>query len=144
MPGYHQDRFAQHLAFAVTEAIPFIEQEFEFTTERRCTIAAGQSNSGVFALAAALNAPERFGGALVMSRGYETYLADIPTSGSDQRMAFTGGVYEPYFLRSTRRTYDRLKDHLGAAQFQTYVNGHDDTQWRLALYEHAPFVFEGC
>lgn len=132
-------RFDRHLTFVVDELLPALRKEYDLPAGPRATLVAGRSNGAVFALFAALRRPDQIGAALVLSQGVTP--AEPGPESPRARFFLSAGLYEPSFLRTTRKSAEILSAAGYDASFTEYVAGHAPDQWDVALIDGLKALF---
>jgi len=91
-------------------------------------------------LALVTRQPALFGAALPFSAGWTT-LQVAPHAGPLPRVFLAAGQLEPPFLQATRHDYESLREAGADAVLESYVSGHDQAMWQVALVQYMPRVF---
>jgi enterochelin esterase-like enzyme len=91
-------------------------------------------------LALVTRQPALFGAALPFSAGWTT-LQVAPNAGPLTRVFLAAGELEPSMLQATRHHYESLREAGAEAVLESYVSGHDQAMWQVALAHYMPRVF---
>lgn len=139
LEGFDRPSFDAHLEWIVETVLPTAAARYPISHNRDDLAVAGFSNGGSFAAAAALRRDDVFAASLALSIGVppEVNASEPPTA----RFFLAAGVLEHRFLEGTSRMHDELVKAGGTAFLETFVGGHDQDLWTLALSHYLPTMF---
>jgi enterochelin esterase-like enzyme len=131
LPGHHRRRFDAHLGFVVDEVIPW-------ATRRHGAaggpwVAAGFSNGGAWAVAAAQRRPEVFAWVAAFSVGVVPGRITGKARVAGVRHYLAAGTLETGFRRATRQWAERLQRAGLDCRYHEWVGGHDHPWWKQQL-----------
>lgn len=131
LPGHNRRRFDAHLGFVVDEVIPWATQHHGASTEP--WVAAGFSNGGAWAVAAAQRRPEVFAAVAAFSVGVVPGRISGKARVAGVRHYLAAGTLEPSFRRVTRQWAERLRRAGLDCRYHEWVGGHDHLWWEQQL-----------
>ncbi|MBI1333423.1 MAG: hypothetical protein GC165_11160 [Armatimonadetes bacterium] len=136
------DRFAAHLRFVCDQVLPWARDKFHVSSRREDTAVFGFSNGGAFALIAALERPDVFGGSMPSSvAAYDPKdLESLAEKGRGTKFFFVAGELE-LFSRNTRQAVDTVKPRVANCTLDTYYSCHDEGMWMLGFAKDIQKVF---
>ena len=146
LAGLGSDRYALHKQFLHDEVIPFVEKTHGVSSDRKDRVLSGFSNGGAYALTAATDNPEMFADVFAYSVAYfdPTALREVVTKNeaSLPRFRFAAGTLES-FMGGTKRAHELLSEFKVDTEIRSYVAGHDQLMWMVALIEDLEDRFPG-
>jgi enterochelin esterase-like enzyme len=131
LPGRHRDRFDAHLGFVTEEVIPWATDQWGAAA--RPWVAAGFSNGGAWAVAAAQRRPEVFTAVAAFSVGVVPYRISGKARAAGVRHYLAAGTLELGFRQATRQWADRLRRAGLDCRYHEWVGGHDHLWWAQQL-----------
>jgi len=131
LPGHHRRRFDAHLRFVADEVIPWATGRLGAATGP--WVAAGFSNGGVWAVAAAQRRPEVFPAVAAFSVGVVPHRITARARTAGVRHYLAAGTLEPGFRQATREWADRLRRAGLDCRYHEWVGGHDHLWWGQQL-----------
>jgi enterochelin esterase-like enzyme len=141
LEGYDQERFDKHLNWVIDSVLPEVARRHPISLARDDLAVAGFSNGGAFAAAVGLRRSDVFGMALALSVGVSPEIEPRAPDAAMARFYLAAGELEPQFLKHTSLTHDRIKQAGGEAKLESFVAGHDQEMWTLALSRFVPEMF---
>jgi enterochelin esterase-like enzyme len=131
LPGHHRRRFDAHLRFVVDEVIPWASQRLGAAD--RPWIAAGFSNGGAWAIAAAQRRPDVFAQVAAFSVGVVPRRITGRARTAGIRHYLAAGTLETGFRRATHQWAERLQRVGLDCRYHEWVGGHDQLWWEQQL-----------
>ncbi len=131
LPGQHRRRFDAHLRFVTDEVIPWATQQHGAAT--RPWVAAGFSNGGVWAVAAAQRRPEVLARVAAFSVGVVPRRISRMARSAGVRHYLAAGTLEAGFRGATRQWAQRLQRGGLDCRYHEWVGGHDHYWWQQQL-----------
>jgi enterochelin esterase-like enzyme len=131
IPGQDRRRFDTHLRFVTDEVVPFASRRLGAAGGP--WVAAGFSNGGVWAVAAAQRRPELFAGVAAFSVGVVPHRVAARARAAGVRHYLAAGRLEPGFRQATRQWAERLRRAGLDCRHQEWVGGHDQLWWDQQL-----------
>jgi enterochelin esterase-like enzyme len=131
LPGDHRRRFDAHLRFVTDEVIPWATNQWGAATGP--SVAAGFSNGGAWAIAAAQRHPEVFAGVAAFSVGVAPRRITSKARTAGVRHYLAAGTLEPGFQRATRQWAQCLRRAGLDCRYHEWVGGHDHLWWEQQL-----------
>jgi enterochelin esterase-like enzyme len=129
--GEHPRRFAAHLQFVTDEVIPWVIDQAGATIEP--WVAAGFSNGGDWAVAAAQRRPQVFGRVAAFSVGLVPRRVSGAARTAGVRHYLAAGTLEPGFRHTTRQCAQHLRRAGLDCRYHEWVGGHDNLWWAQQL-----------
>lgn len=139
-PGVAPEVFERHMQFFTEELLPWATKTYRLSESRADRALFGFSNGGVFVLALVTRQPALFGAALPFSAGWTT-LQVASHGGPLPRIFLAAGELEPEFLQAARHNYEVLREAGADVVIESYMSGHDQAMWQVALVHYMPGVF---
>jgi enterochelin esterase-like enzyme len=138
VPGHDREQFDAHLAFVTDEVLPWAIDRFgpparRFGPRAGPWIAAGFSNGGAWAIAAAQRRPDVFGAVAAFSAGIVPGKVSRAARSAGVRHYLGAGLLEPGFRRATGEWADRIARAGLPARHEEWVGGHDYLWWEQRL-----------
>jgi enterochelin esterase-like enzyme len=131
VPGQHPRRFAAHLGFVTDEVIPWATDQWGAAAVP--WVAAGFSNGGAWAVAAAQRHPEVFAAVAAFSVGVVPHQITSRAHAAGVRHYLAAGTLEPGFRQATRQWAQRLRRAGLDCRHHEWVGGHDHLWWAQQL-----------
>ena len=131
LPRENPSRFGAHLRFVTGEAIPWAACRFGAADGP--WIAAGFSNGGAWAVAAAQRRPDVFTGVAAFSVGVVPSRLSCGARTAGVRHYLAAGTLESGFRSATRQWAERLQRAGLPCRHQEWVGGHDNYWWDQQL-----------
>jgi enterochelin esterase-like enzyme len=131
LPGQHRRRFDAHLGFVVEEVIPWATRHHGASAGP--WVAAGFSNGGAWAVAAAQRRPEVFAAVAALSVGVVPGRISGKARVAGVRHYLAAGTLEPGFRQATRQWAERLQRAGLDCRHHEWVGGHDHLWWEQQL-----------
>jgi enterochelin esterase-like enzyme len=131
LPGHHRRRFDAHLGLVTDEVIPWATDQWSAAAGP--WVAAGFSNGGAWAVAAAQRRPEVFSAVAAFSVGVVPQRITGRARAAGVRHYLAAGTLEPGFRQATRRWAQRLQRAGLDCRYQEWVGGHDHLWWAQQL-----------
>jgi enterochelin esterase-like enzyme len=131
VPGQHPRRFAAHLGFVTDEVIPWATDQWGAAAGP--WVAAGFSNGGDWAVAAAQRRPEVFAAVAAFSVGVVPHQITSRARAAGVRHYLAAGTLEPGFRQATRQWAQRLRRAGLDCRHHEWVGGHDHLWWAQQL-----------
>jgi len=131
LPGHHRRRFDAHLGFVVDEVIPWVTRQHGAAAGP--WVAAGFSNGGAWAVAAAQRRPDAFTAVAAFSVGVVPGRITDKARAAGIRHYLAAGTLEPGFRRVTRQWAERLQRAGLDCRHHEWVGGHDHLWWEQQL-----------
>jgi enterochelin esterase-like enzyme len=131
LPGLDRRRFGAHLRFVADEVVPFATGRLGAADGP--WIAAGFSNGGAWAVAAAQRRPEVFAGVAAFSVGVVPQRIGAKARAAGVRHYLAAGTLEPGFRRATRQWAERLRRAGLECRHHEWIGGHDHLWWAQQL-----------
>jgi enterochelin esterase-like enzyme len=131
LPGHHRRRFDAHLGFVTDEVIPWATGQWGVAAGP--WVAAGFSNGGDWAIAAAQRRPEVFAAVAAFSVGVVPHRITSRARAAGVRHYLAAGTLEPGFRQATRQCADQLRRAGLDCHYQEWVGGHDQLWWAQQL-----------
>ncbi len=131
LPGHGRAHFKAHLQFVTGEVIPWAASGPG--AAGRPWVAAGFSNGGAWAIAAAQRHPDVFGAVAAFSAGVVPHQITRSARAARVRHYLAAGILEPGFRRATRQWAERLQRAGLPCRYQEWPGGHDDFWWQQQL-----------
>ena len=131
LPQENPSRFGAHLRFAIGEAIPWAASRFGAAGGP--WIAAGFSNGGAWAIAAAQRRPDVFTGVAAFSVGVVPSRLTHGARTAGVRHYLAAGTLESGFRSATRQWAERLQRAGLPCRHEEWVGGHDSYWWDQQL-----------
>ena len=131
LPGHHRRRFDAHLGFVVDEVIPWAIKQYGAAA--RPWVAAGFSNGGAWAVAAAQRRPEVFSRVAAFSVGVVPHRIAGHAREAGVRHYLAAGTLEPGFRQATHKWAQRLQRAGLDCRYHEWVGGHDHLWWEQQL-----------
>jgi enterochelin esterase-like enzyme len=131
LPGHHRRRFDAHLRFVVDEVIPWAARQHGAAAGP--WVAAGFSNGGAWAVAAAQRRPEVFAAVAAFSVGVVPGRISGRARVAGVRHYLAAGTLETGFRRVTRQWAERLQRAGLDCRHHEWVGGHDHLWWGQQL-----------
>jgi enterochelin esterase-like enzyme len=131
VPGNNPRRFSAHLRFVTGEVIPWAASRFG--APPGSWIAAGFSNGGSWAVAAAQRRPDTFTAVAAFSVGVVPRQVARAARTAGVRHYLAAGTLEAGFRDATRQWAQRLQRAGLPCRHQEWVGGHDDYWWDQQL-----------
>jgi enterochelin esterase-like enzyme len=138
LPGHDREQFDAHLAFVTDEVLPWAAERFgppggRFGRRAGPWLAAGCSNGGAWAIAAAQRRPDVFGAAAAFSAGVVPGKVSRAARSAGVRHYLGAGLLEPGFRRATGEWADRITRAGLPVRHEGWVGGHDCLWWEQRL-----------
>jgi enterochelin esterase-like enzyme len=130
LPGHHRRRFDAHLSFVTDEVVPWATGQWGAAGP---WVAAGFSNGGAWAVAAAQRRPEVFTAVAAFSVGVVPDRITGKARAAGVRHYLAAGTLEPGFRRATRQWAQRLRRAGLDCHYHEWVGGHDHLWWDQQL-----------
>jgi enterochelin esterase-like enzyme len=127
VPGQHRRRFAAHLRFVTDEVIGRAGREFDVTPHG--WVAAGYSNGGAWAIAAAQRRPDVFTGVAAFSAGVVPRRISGAARRAGVRHYLAAGSLEDGFREATGGWAERVGRAGLDVRYEEWVGGHDPLWW---------------
>ncbi len=124
-------RFAAHERFIIEELMPWAESTLGASKEPGSRTVAGSSNGADWAAAMALQHPDLFGRAIVMSPIMVAQYAIPDAPGA--RFELSAGALEPPFALATACFAQRLNAKGGSVKLRWWPHTHAPEQWHAAF-----------
>jgi enterochelin esterase-like enzyme len=131
LPGHHRRRFDAHLRFVTDEVIPWATRQHRAAAGP--WVAAGVSNGGAWAIAAAQRRPEVFAAVAAFSVGVVPGRITGRARAAGVRHYLAAGTLETGFRRATRQWAERLQRAGLDCRHHEWVGGHDHLWWEQQL-----------
>jgi enterochelin esterase-like enzyme len=131
LPGHHRRRFDAHLGFVADEVIPWAIDQLGAATGP--WVAAGYSNGGAWAVAAAQRRPEVFTAVAAFSVGVVPRRISGKARAAGVCHYLGAGTLETGFRRATRQWAQRLERAGFDCRYREWVGGHDHLWWTQQL-----------
>jgi enterochelin esterase-like enzyme len=131
LPGHHRRRFDAHLSFVVDEVIPWATQQQGAASG--AWVAAGFSNGGAWAVAAAQRRPDMFAQVAAFSVGMVPRRITGKARATGGRHYLAAGTLELGFRQATRQWAERLQRAGLQCRYYEWVGGHDHLWWEQQL-----------
>jgi enterochelin esterase-like enzyme len=131
LPGHHRRRFDAHLRFVTDEVIGWATDQVGAAT--RPWVAAGFSNGGAWAVAAAQRRPGVFAAVAAFSVGVVPQRISSRARAAGVRHYLAAGTLEPGFRQATRQWAQRLQRAGLDCRYHEWVGGHDHLWWAQQL-----------
>jgi enterochelin esterase-like enzyme len=131
LPGRHRRRFDAHLSFVTDEVIPWATGQWGAAAGP--WVAAGFSNGGAWAIAAAQRRPEVLTGVAAFSVGVVPRQITSRARAAGVRHYLAAGTLEPGFRQATRQWAQRLQRTGLDCRYEEWVGGHDQLWWAQQL-----------
>ena len=129
LPRHNPRRFNAHLSFVTGEVIPWAAGHFGAADGPWA--AAGFSNGGAWAIAAAQRRPDVFTAVAAFSAGVVPRRLTARAAGVRHYLA--AGTLEAGFRTATRQWAQRLRRGGLPCRYREWVGGHDDYWWEQQL-----------
>jgi enterochelin esterase-like enzyme len=138
LPGHDREQFDAHLAFVTDEVLPWAAERFgppggRFGRRAGPWVAAGFSNGGAWAIAAAQRRPDVFGAVAAFSAGVVPGKVSRAARSAGVRHYLGAGLLEPGFRRATGEWADRIARAGLPGRHEEWVGGHDHLWWEQRL-----------
>jgi enterochelin esterase-like enzyme len=138
VPGHDREQFDAHLAFVTDEVLPWATERFgppggRFGRRAGPWLAAGTSNGGAWAIAAAQRRPDVFGAMAAFSAGVVPGKVSRAARSAGVRHYLGAGLLEPGFRRATGEWADRITRAGLPGRHEEWVGGHDHLWWEQRL-----------
>ncbi len=138
VPGHDREQFDAHLAFVTDEVLPWATERFgppdgRFGRRAGPWLAAGFSNGGAWAIAAAQRRPDVFGAVAALSAGIVPGKVSRAARSAGVRHYLGAGLLEPGFRRATGEWADRIARAGLPGRHEEWVGGHDHLWWEQRL-----------
>jgi len=130
VPRQEPRRFEAHLRFVTGEVIPWATQAFPVDGGR--WVCAGSSNGAAWAIAAARQRPDVFGGVAAFSAGVLPRHV-MGTTPRRVRQYVAAGTLETDTRRSNHEYARRLRRSRVPCDYHEWVGGHDPFWWQRSL-----------
>lgn len=143
LPGVDAAAFAAHEAAFVTDLVALIEADFNVRMDAAGRAVMGLSNGAAFSAQMAVDHPDVFGNAIVLSLGYPIVYA-APADGVTVRYWLSYGTLEAPFALQTIRLLSLLQAADQPVQSAEYVAGHGFGQWVRAFPLAVGWLFGGA
>lgn len=130
LPG-RSPRFHAHLRFVTGEVIPWAASQSGAAEVP--WVAAGFSNGGAWAIAAAQRRPDLFRGVAAFSAGIVPRQITRAARAARVRHYLAAGRLEPGFRRATLQWAQRLQRAGLPCRYQEWAGGHDEFWWEQQL-----------
>jgi enterochelin esterase-like enzyme len=131
LPGHHRRRFDAHLGFITDEVIPWATDQWGAAAGP--WVAAGFSNGGAWAVAAAQRRPYVFAAVAAFSVGVVPHRISGRARAAGVRHYLAAGTLEPGFRQATRQWAQRLQRAGLDCRYHEWVGGHDHLWWAQQL-----------
>jgi enterochelin esterase-like enzyme len=131
LPGRDRARFNAHLHFVTGEVIPWAAGRSGGADGS--WVAAGFSNGGAWAIAAAQRRPDLFTAVAAFSAGIVPRQLTSKARAARVRHYLAAGTLETGFRQATRQWAERLRRAGLACRHQEWVGGHDPFWWDQQL-----------
>jgi enterochelin esterase-like enzyme len=131
LPGHHRRRFDAHLGFVTEEVVAWATDQWGAAAGP--WVAAGFSNGGAWAVAAAQRRPEVFTAVAAFSVGVVPHRITSKAHAAGVRHYLAAGTLEPGFRQATRQWADRLRRAGLDCRYHEWVGGHDHLWWAQQL-----------
>jgi enterochelin esterase-like enzyme len=131
LPGRHRRRFDAHLGFVTDEVIAWATGQWGVAAGP--WVAAGFSNGGAWAMAAAQRRPEVFAAVAAFSVGVVPRRISGRARAGGVRHYLAAGTLEPGFRQATRQWAQRLQRAGLDCRYHEWVGGHDHLWWTQQL-----------
>ncbi len=131
LPGVSRRRFAAHLRFVTGEVIPWAGGQFG--PAEGPWVAAGFSNGGAWAIAAAQRRPDLLTAVAAFSSGVVPQRISREARSARIRHYLAAGTLEPGFRRATRQWAQRLQRAGLPCRHEEWIGGHDHLWWEQQL-----------
>jgi enterochelin esterase-like enzyme len=131
LPGHHRRRFDAHLGFVADEVIPWATSQVGMAPGP--WVAAGFSNGGAWAVAAAQRRPQVFAAVAAFSVGVVPHRISSRARAAGVRHYLAAGTLEPGFRQATRQWAQRLQRAGLDCRYHEWVGGHDHLWWAQQL-----------
>jgi enterochelin esterase-like enzyme len=131
LPGVNRRRFGAHLRFVTGEVMPWADEQFGPIEGH--WVAAGFSNGGTWAIAAAQRRPDLFGAVAAFSSGRVPQQISREARSARIRHYLAAGTLEPGFRRATRQWAERLAKAGLPCRHEEWIGGHDHVWWERQL-----------
>jgi len=145
VPGHDREQFDAHLAFVTDEVLPWATERFgppggrfgrpggRFGRRAGPWLAAGCSNGGAWAIAAAQRRPDVFGAVAAFSAGIVPGKVSRAARSAGVRHYLGAGLLEPGFRRATGEWADRITRAGLPVRHEEWAGGHDHLWWEQRL-----------
>jgi enterochelin esterase-like enzyme len=138
LPGHDREQFDAHLAFVTDEVLPWVTERFgppggRFGRRAGPWLAAGCSNGGAWAIAAAQRRPDVFGAVAAFSAGVVPGKVSRAARSAGVRHYLGAGLLESGFRRATGEWADRIARAGLPVRHEEWVGGHDYLWWEQRL-----------
>jgi enterochelin esterase-like enzyme len=131
VPGQNRRRFDAHLRFVVDEVIPWATTQHGAAAKP--WVAAGFSNGGDWAVAAAQRRPEVFTAVAAFSVGGVASRITDKARAAAVRHYLAAGTLETGFRQATRQWAQHLQRAGLDCRYHEWVGGHDHLWWGQQL-----------
>src|SRR5215831_14293899 len=131
LPGHNRRRFNAHLQFVTGEVIPWAAGHFDAAGGPWA--AAGFSNGGAWAIAAAQRRPDVFSAVAAFSAGVVPQRLTGRARAARVRHHLAAGTLEAGFRTATRQWAQRLRRAGLPCRYQEWIGGHDQLWWERQL-----------
>jgi enterochelin esterase-like enzyme len=131
LPGRNLRRFNAHLQFVTGEVIPWAADRFGAADGP--WVAAGFSNGGAWAIAAAQRRPDVFPAVAAFSVGVVPQRLTSRARAARVRHFLAAGTLEAGFRWATGQWAQRLRRAGLPCRYREWVGGHDDLWWEQQL-----------
>lgn len=131
VPGWDRYRFDVHFNWVINDVIPWVTRSVG--ADRTSWLAAGFSNGGAWAIAAAQRRPDIFKGVAAFSAGVVPRRLAGRARSEGVRHYLASGVLESGFRRSTKEWAERLGRARLEYHHHEWAGGHDPVWWENEL-----------
>lgn len=123
------ERYQKHQRYLLDEVLPLARTRFNASSRREEQFLSGSSNGAVWAFEAARAYPDVFGGAIVMSAGWQP--PSEYASLKHSRLFLGAGTLEDEFFDDTQARAEGARKAGAEVTFQPMISGHSPSMWQV-------------